>query len=69
MTVRLGGAPRRAVGDCWTQAHTKALTRLNLALPKSVLASPQVFAIRAIDLDNKMERYYRNSMSTWIEGI
>ena len=24
-----------------------------------MLASPQVFAIRAIDLDNKMERYYQ----------
>lgn len=49
----------KSCGGLLDPSAQKALTRLNLALPKSVLASPQVFAIRAIDLDNKMERYYQ----------
>ena len=49
----------KSCGGLLDPSAQKALTRLNLALPKSVLASPQVFAIRAIDLDNQMERYYQ----------
>ena len=35
-----------------------ALTRLKIGLPKEVLTEPQVFAVRAIDIDNQKERYY-----------
>ncbi len=35
-----------------------ALTMLHIAVPKSVLEDPQVFAVRAIDFDNHSERYY-----------
>ncbi len=35
------------------------LSKLGLGLPKNVLVDPQLFAVRAIDTQRKLERYYR----------
>ena len=35
------------------------LAKFGLGIPKSVLLSPQLFAVRVIDLDNSLERYYQ----------
>jgi hypothetical protein len=35
------------------------LARFGLGIPKSVLLSPQLFAVRTIDFDNSLERYYQ----------
>jgi flavin-dependent dehydrogenase len=35
------------------------LSRMGLGLPKSVLVNPQLFVVRAIDVQKKLERYYQ----------
>ena len=37
----------------------KMLARMGLALPQDVLVSPQIFAVRTIDMDNKLEKFYQ----------
>jgi len=37
----------------------KMLACFGLGLPKSVILSPQMFAVRTIDMDNSIERYYQ----------
>ena len=36
-----------------------ALSKMGLGLPKSVLAEPQLFVVRAIDIPQRLERYYQ----------
>lgn len=53
------------------------LAKFGLGIPKSVLLSPQLFAVRTIDLDNSLERYYqrhyinidRQKFDKWLEEI
>lgn len=35
------------------------LAKLGLGVPKEVLVGPQLFTVRTIDFQNKMERYYQ----------
>lgn len=37
----------------------KMLAKLGLGIPKSILVDPQLFAVRTIDLTNKLERLYQ----------
>ena len=37
----------------------KMLAKLSLGVPKEVLTGPQLFAVRTLDLRNKLERYYQ----------
>ncbi len=37
----------------------KMIAKLNLGLPKDILVNPQLFAVRTIDLTNKLERLYQ----------
>ena len=37
----------------------KLLAKFDLALPKSILEDPQIFAVETIDLDRKLVRYYQ----------
>lgn len=39
----------------------KALSQFELTMPKEVLVSPQIFAVRTIDLGTGVERYYQRS--------
>ncbi len=55
----------------------RMMARFGLGIPKSVLQSPQMFAVRTIDLSNGVERYYqrhyininRNEFDKWLESI
>jgi geranylgeranyl reductase len=55
----------------------KMLASFGLGLPKSVILSPQMFAVRTIDHDNRIERYYqrhyvnidREAFDQWLESI
>lgn len=35
------------------------LAKFGLGVPKEVLQTPQLFAVRTIDFDNSLERYYQ----------
>jgi len=39
----------------------KILAQFDLCLPKDVLADPQIFAVKTMDLDNNIERFYQRS--------
>ena len=53
------------------------LARFGLGIPKNVLQSPQIFAVRVLDFDNFLERYYqrnyinidRYSFDKWIASL
>ena len=53
------------------------LARFGLGIPKSVLISPQMFAVRTIDIENHIERYYqrhyinidRQAFDQWLESL
>lgn len=55
----------------------KMMARFGLGIPKSVLLSPQMFAVRTIDITNNIERYYqrhyinidRNEFDKWLLSI
>ncbi len=55
----------------------KMLARFGLGIPKSALLSPQMFAVRTIDISNSIERYYqrhyinidRNELDKWLGSI
>ena len=37
------------------------LAKFGLGVPKSILVEPQLFTVRTIDIDNKMERFYQRN--------
>lgn len=53
------------------------LARFGLGIPSSVLLSPQLFAVRTLDMDNSLERFYqrhyinidREEFDKWLESI
>jgi flavin-dependent dehydrogenase len=55
----------------------RMMARFGLGIPKSVLLSPQMFAVRTIDIGNSIERFYqrhyinidRNEFDKWLEAI
>ncbi len=55
----------------------KMLASFGLGLPKSVILSPQMFAVRTIDIDNSIERYYqrhyinidREEFDKWLQSL
>lgn len=49
----------KCCGGMLDETAQKALAKLGIPVPHEVLVGPQVYAIRAIDLDNQMERYYQ----------
>lgn len=49
----------KSCGGMLDETAQKALAKLRIPIPKKVLVGPQVFAIRAIDFENQMERYYQ----------
>jgi flavin-dependent dehydrogenase len=52
-------SPRKACGGLIAPDAQKVLAQLGLGLPASVLVGPQLFAVRTIDLRQKLERYYQ----------
>ncbi len=49
----------KSCGGLLSPDAQKALARLNLTLPVDVLANPQIFAVRTIDLQSGLEQTYR----------
>ncbi len=55
----------------------KIIAKLGLSLPKDILVNPQLFAVRAIDLTNRLERLYqrfyfnmdREKFDRWLVSI
>ncbi|MCX7746052.1 MAG: FAD-binding protein [Clostridia bacterium] len=55
----------------------KMLAKFGLGIPKSVLLSPQLFAVRTIDMDNAIEKYFqrhyinvdREEFDKWLVSI
>jgi len=37
----------------------KILARFDICLPKDILSDPQIFSVKTIDLDNRIERFYQ----------
>ena len=50
---------RKPCGGLLATDAQKALSRLNLALPKEVLVDPQIFAVKTIDPKRGLLRYYQ----------
>ena len=53
------GGFQKPCGGLLAEDAQRSLSRQNLALPKSVLADPQLFSVRTIDLHTSRERTYR----------
>lgn len=51
--------PQKCCGGLIDPDAQKMLASFKLGLPKSVILSPQMFAVRTIDIDNTAERYYQ----------
>ena len=49
----------KCCGGMLDETAQKALAKLGIPVPHEVLVGPQVYAIRAIDFDNQMEKYYQ----------
>lgn len=56
--VPIEDGKEKSCGGLLNPTAQEVLAKLGLALPKEVLETPQVFAIRAIDYDTNQERYY-----------
>jgi geranylgeranyl reductase len=54
-----GIAQEKCCGGLLAPDAQKMLAKLSLGLPMQILSSPQLFSVRAIDLDNHIERYYQ----------
>ncbi len=68
---------RKCCGGLLDPDAQRMLAGFSLGVPKSVLVSPQLFAVRTIDINNDIERYYqrhyinidRNEFDKWLESI
>jgi flavin-dependent dehydrogenase len=52
-------APGKCCGGLLAPDAQRMLSSLGLGLPKNVLEEPQLFVVRAIDIPEKIERYYQ----------
>lgn len=50
---------KKPCGGLLAPEGQKALSKLGLNLPKSVLVDPQIFSVKTIDLDNDITRHYQ----------
>ena len=70
-------ASQKCCGGLIAPDAQKMLASFGLGIPKSVILSPQLFAVRTIDLNNALERYYqryyinidREEFDKWLESI
>jgi geranylgeranyl diphosphate/geranylgeranyl-bacteriochlorophyllide a reductase len=70
-------AQEKCCGGLLAPDAQKFLAKLALGLPMQILSSPQLFSVRAIDLDNRLERYYqrhyinmdRNKFDSWLISL
>lgn len=70
-------ARQKSCGGLLDPDAQRMLAGFGLGIPKSVLVSPQLFAVRTIDIKSDVERYYqrhyinidRNEFDKWLESI
>lgn len=70
-------ASEKSCGGLLDPDAQQMMARFSLGIPKSVVLSPQMFAVRTIDIKNSIERYYqrhyinidRNEFDKWLESI
>ncbi len=68
---------RKPCGGLISGDAQKALASFDMTLPKDVLVDPQIFAVKTIDLKNKLTRHYqrfyinldRHKFDLWLESI
>jgi 2-polyprenyl-6-methoxyphenol hydroxylase-like FAD-dependent oxidoreductase len=73
----MGFAGQKSCGGLLDPDAQRMLAGFGLGIPKSVLVSPQLFAVRTIDIKSGIERYYqrhyinidRNEFDKWLESI
>jgi flavin-dependent dehydrogenase len=53
------GSASKCCGGLLAPDAQKMIAKLGLGIPKDVLVDPQLFAVRAIDLTNHLERLYQ----------
>lgn len=54
-------SPRKTCGGLLAPDAQKQLARYGLTLPKEILVSPQIFAVKTVDLETKAVRHYQRS--------
>jgi len=76
-TDNMPRASEKCCGGLLDPDAQRMMARFGLGIPKSALLSPQMFAVRTIDISNGVERYYqrhyinidRNEFDKWLESI
>lgn len=72
-----GSGFQKPCGGLISADAQKALASFDMTLPKDVLVDPQIFAVKTIDLKNKLTRHYqrfyinldRHKFDLWLESI
>lgn len=49
----------KCCGGLLAQDAQKMFSKMGLGLPRSVLVDPQLFVVRAVDIQQRLERYYQ----------
>lgn len=70
-------AEEKCCGGMLDHSAQEELAHLGLPLPKKVVMDPQIFTVRAIDFDGRMERYYQRNylnidravFDSWLLGL
>ncbi|MEW6183765.1 MAG: FAD-binding protein [Bacillota bacterium] len=63
------GCASKCCGGLLAPDAQKTMAGMGLSLPPSVLVGPQIFAVRTIDFDNRIERYYQRFYINMDRGI
>lgn len=74
---RAGPGTDKCCGGLLAPDAQQALAELGLGLPNEVLMGPQLFAVRTLDLDNGLERFYqrhyinmdRGAFDRWLASL
>lgn len=74
---RSGPGSAKCCGGLLAPEAQRALAALGLGVPREVLAGPQLFAVRAIDVAARLERYYprhylnvdRGQFDAWLRSL
>ncbi len=68
---------RKSCGGLLSPDAQKAFAEFDLTLPKELLVDPQIFSVRTIDLEKRVERHYqrfymnldRHKFDLWLESL
>lgn len=74
---KAGPGSDKCCGGLLAPDAQQALAELGLGLPKKILVGPQLFAVRTLDLDNGLERFYqrhyinmdRGAFDRWLASL